>query len=141
MGTTLEKLLSIQAEEKAGAKTAPDSKKGGSEREEAGKRVSPHPPPETRNRAKTAPKNGDGNSPPGEIIRDVWGKAFRLYARCAPALRTAAENPKQTEAIFLQAAEEARIMGDLGEDGIIVGAAVLEMLDEVWKQAREKVAS
>lgn len=134
MGTTLEKLLSIQAGKPEQNETAADSKFAASGREDAGRRVSPHPPPETQNRPISAPTSGIGEPPPGSIIRDVWGKAYRLYARCAPALRAA--DQEAAEALFLQAAEEAQTMGSMGEDGVIVGAAVLEMLDDVWKRAR-----
>lgn len=102
-------------------------------------RISPHPTPTGGTAAKTEPNTGISGQTTSASMREAWGMAYRLYARCAPALRAAAADPdgeSKAGDIFLQAAEEIRMMASAGEDGEIMGAALLDMLDDVWQRAQ-----
>ncbi len=141
MAGTLEKLLSIQgAEEQLSLDTLSGAQNGPQEREEGPGRILPASHPIGLSAGHTEPnraKQGTG-SPPDML--EAWREAYRIFSRYAPALKAAAaEDGEYNEAAgraFNEASQRVARMAAAGGDAQIVALRVYDMLDDVWRAAR-----
>ena len=121
-----------------------EAQKGPQEREEAREGIPPPQSPTGSTEASTGPNRGivgTGSPPPGPDMMEAWREAFRIFSRYAPALRAAAaaDGPENEEAckIFAEALPRVVRMAEAGGDAQILALRVYDMLDDVWKAARE----
>ncbi len=142
MGSTLEKLLSIQgATEQQSMEMLINVPQALQEREKGAELV--EPPPTTENARKGPPGPRESVSPPAPVIKafpamlEAWRMAFKTFTKYAPALRHAAnqddDNAAAVEA-FSAAAEEVSSIHKIGGDAEILALHVYGMLEDIYKQ-------
>lgn len=114
---------------------------GAKQREEAREGIPPPSPPTGPTEEPTGPGNGiQGTGSPPDML-EAWREAYRIFSRYAPAIRAAAaaDGPENegAGALFCEALARVVKMCEPGGDAAILGLRVYDMLDDVWKAARE----
>lgn len=98
-------------------------------------------PPEAKHQQSEQRGNSAGKISPAE--REAWSSLYRFYEKYAPQLRAAArqeDDNKEAVRVFQSAAAE---MNELYQERGLIGKAltipIFDLLDMVFKEAREQV--
>lgn len=98
-------------------------------------------PPGAKNQQCEQRGNSAGKISPAE--REAWSSLYRFYEKYAPQLRAAArlddENEKAVEVFSAAAAEMNEIYQERGLIGKALTIPLFDLLDMVFKEAREQV--
>ena len=144
MASTLEKLLSIQgATGQQSMETLIKAPPAAQEPAEEAGRIDTHPAAEN---AEKGPSEAQESAPPPQAIKsppamlEAWRTIYRVFTKYAPALKLAAnldDDNEEAGRLFMEALEEIKPVFAIGGDAEILALGVYNMLDDVFKKARD----